>query len=38
MDSNNLLEVEGISKSFATVQAVENLSFEVRQGEIFGLL
>jgi ABC-2 type transport system ATP-binding protein len=38
MNSNNLLEVDGISKSFATVQAVDNLSFEVRQGEIFGLL
>jgi ABC-2 type transport system ATP-binding protein len=38
MNSKNALEVHGISKSFATVQAVDNLSFDVKQGEIFGLL
>ncbi|MGB7874763.1 MAG: ATP-binding cassette domain-containing protein, partial [Anaerolineales bacterium] len=32
------LEVKNISKSYAKVQAVDNLSFEVRSGEIFGLL
>jgi ABC-2 type transport system ATP-binding protein len=38
MNSNTALTVKGISKSFATVQAVDDLSFEVEQGEIFGLL
>jgi len=32
------LEVHDISKSYATVQAVDNLSFAVEEGEIFGLL
>ena len=32
------LEVHDISKSYATVQAVDNLSFAVEKGEIFGLL
>lgn len=32
------LQVQGLSKSYATVQAVDNLSFEVKAGEIFGLL
>lgn len=38
MDSQSALEVRGLSKSYATVQAVNGLSFEVKQGEIFGLL
>ncbi|MGD8490263.1 MAG: ATP-binding cassette domain-containing protein [Anaerolineae bacterium] len=38
MNSKRALEVHGISKSFATVQAVDDLSFDVRPGEIFGLL
>ena len=39
MSNPNLaLEVKNISKSYAKVQAVDNLSFEVRPGEIFGLL
>ncbi|MDI7276687.1 MAG: ATP-binding cassette domain-containing protein, partial [Anaerolineae bacterium] len=32
------VEVHGISKRYATVRAVDDLSFEVRHGEIFGLL
>jgi ABC-2 type transport system ATP-binding protein len=32
------LLIENISKSFANVQAVRNLSMEVREGEIFGFL
>ena len=32
------LEVHGISKSYATVKAVDDLSFDIRPGEIFGLL
>lgn len=37
-DSNIALEVKNISKSYATVQAVDSISFEVKSGEIFGLL
>lgn len=32
------LEVQGVSKRYAAVQAVDDLSFSVRSGEIFGLL
>jgi len=32
------LEVRGVSKTYASVQAVQDLSFEVCHGEIFGLL
>jgi ABC-2 type transport system ATP-binding protein len=37
-DSGVAIEVHGLSKSYASVQAVDDLSFDVRQGEIFGLL
>jgi ABC-2 type transport system ATP-binding protein len=33
-----VLEVEGVSKTYAAVRAVDNLSFELYAGEIFGLL
>jgi len=33
-----IINITNISKSFGKVQAVNNLSFEVQQGEIFGLL
>jgi len=33
-----ILNVSNISKRFGDVQAVDDLSFEVKQGEIFGLL
>ncbi len=32
------LAVYGVSKTYATVRAVDNISFEVAHGEIFGLL
>jgi ABC-2 type transport system ATP-binding protein len=32
------IKVHNITKTFATVRAVDDLSFEVRHGEIFGLL
>ena len=32
------LEVHGISKTYATVRAVDNISFDIGHGEIFGLL
>jgi len=34
----NAIEVSSICKSFGSLQAVHDVSFEVRQGEIFGLL
>lgn len=33
-----MVELKKVSKSFANVQAVNNLSFTAREGEIFGLL
>ncbi len=40
MENNEsiLLDVESLSKSFENVQAVDNLSFQIRKGEIYGLL
>lgn len=38
MNSNAALQVQHISKTYAEVQAVDDLSFDVRQGEVFGLL
>jgi len=34
----SIIETVNISKRFGEVQAVDNLSFEVQPGEIFGLL
>ncbi|MEA3328031.1 MAG: ATP-binding cassette domain-containing protein [Chloroflexota bacterium] len=34
----SIINITNISKSFGKIQAVNNLSFEVQQGEIFGLL
>jgi branched-chain amino acid transport system permease protein len=36
--SLNLLEVKGLSKKFGGLKAVENLDFEIRQGEVVGLI
>ena len=33
-----LLEVRGIEKSFGGVQAVRGVSFDVREGEILGVI
>lgn len=38
MDREQAVVVQGISQSYATTKAVDDLSFEVRGGEIFGLL
>ncbi len=35
---NNLLELQSLKKYFATQKAVDDISFQIRQGEIFGLL
>jgi ABC-2 type transport system ATP-binding protein len=34
----NILTVEGLNVNYGNFQAVQNVSFEVRKGEIFGLL
>ncbi|BAU53404.1 ABC transporter ATP-binding protein [Mucilaginibacter gotjawali] len=34
----NILTVDGLSVSYGNFQAVQNISFDVRKGEIFGLL
>ena len=34
----NILTVEGLNVSYGNFQAVQNVSFDVREGEIFGLL
>jgi ABC-2 type transport system ATP-binding protein len=34
----SLLKVERLSKTFGTIRAVDSVSFEVRPGEIYGLL
>ena len=39
MDNHNTaLRVQDLSKSYATVKAVDGISFEVNHGEIFGML
>jgi ABC-type sugar transport system ATPase subunit len=38
MSSENVLELEGITKSYKETVALNNLSFSVRRGEIHGLL
>lgn len=35
---SNAVEVRSLSKSFAAVKALENISFEVGEGELFGLV
>jgi len=38
MDVNSVLQVQHLKKYYRNVRAVEDVSFEVRQGEIFGFL
>ncbi len=38
MASANIIHVTGLSKSFGSLKALDNVSFVVRQGEIFGYL
>jgi len=38
MEGNLMVTVENVSKSYSSVRAVDNLSFEARPGEIFGLI
>ena len=34
----SIVKVEGVSKHYGSVQALDDVSFEVRSGEIFGLI
>ena len=38
MNSDSAVSVNGLSKSYGRLQAVDDLSFTVRRGEIFGIL
>ena len=38
MTPEKVVEVHGLVKSFGTVQAVQDVSFDIRRGEIFGIL
>ncbi|MDA3845133.1 MAG: ABC transporter ATP-binding protein [Vallitaleaceae bacterium] len=38
LDNHNLLEVEGLTKSYGKLMAVDHISFTVKRGEVFGLL
>ena len=38
MDSRNVIEVEHLTKRFGDFTAVDDITFEVRKGEIFGFL
>ena len=38
MDEKLIVEVEGLTKKFGAFKAVDNISFKVKKGEIFGFL
>ncbi len=38
IDAPTMLEVQGLSKSFGGLKAVQNVSFKVREGEILGII
>ena len=38
MDSRNVIEVEHLTKRFGDFTAVDDITFEVHKGEIFGFL
>ncbi len=38
MENGNIIEVKGLTKKFGTFTAVDNISFDVKKGEIFGFL
>lgn len=35
---NNVIEVKNLTKEYKELKAIDDLSFEVREGEILGLL
>lgn len=38
MENDNIIEIKGLTKRFGTFTAVDNISFDVKKGEIFGFL
>lgn len=38
MENDNIIEIKGLTKKFGTFTAVDNISFDVRKGEVFGFL
>jgi ABC-2 type transport system ATP-binding protein len=38
MSHNEIIQIKNLKKYFGEVKAVDGISFEVRQGEVFGLL
>ena len=36
--TSNIITVENLSKTFGSLKAVDNVSFEIKEGEIFGFL
>lgn len=38
MTTQNAIEIQGLTKRYGSLTAVENISFEVRRGELFGLI
>ncbi|UCG10853.1 MAG: ATP-binding cassette domain-containing protein, partial [Dehalococcoidia bacterium] len=38
MSDTAVLSVEGVSKSFGGIHAIQNVTFEVRAGEVLGLM
>ncbi len=38
MENNTIIKVNGLTKKFGNFTAVDNISFEVKEGEIFGFL
>ena len=37
MNAETIVKVEGLTKKYDTKAVVDNLSFEIKEGEIFGL-
>ncbi len=35
---NNIIEIKNLTKQYKGLKAIDNLSFEVHEGEILGLL
>ena len=38
MKMNNVIEIKNLTKEYKKLKAIDNLSFEVKEGEILGLL
>ena len=38
MAVRNVIEIRGLTKRYGSLTAIENITFEVRRGELFGLI